>query len=69
MDDLRILPVVLIGIGLLMVWGGLSGESPVARVRTILTRGGVQSGPDTSQDNTLKTASIQRYQVRRDYLA
>ncbi len=69
MDDLKVLPIVLIGVGVLMVWGGLSGNNPVARVRQILTRGGVQTSPDTSADNTPQSQTLQRYQVRRDYLA
>lgn len=68
MEDLEILPIVVLGIGLLLVWGGLSGESPVARVKQILTKGGVQSPPD--ETSTVSTSLAPgTYTVRRDYLA
>lgn len=70
MDDLEILPLVLVGVGLLMIWGGLSGENPVVRVKSILTRGGTQSAPSTNNETTtLTTRSPSTYTVRRDYLA
>ena len=67
MDELDPLPIVIAGIGILMVWGG---ESPVQRVKSILTKGGVQSG--TAQTTTVTadpTNSLNRIQVRGDYLA
>lgn len=68
MDDLEILPILLVGVGLLMVWGGLTGQNPVVRVREILTRGGTQSAPAT-EPATATTYSPTTYTVRRDYLA
>lgn len=67
-EDLKILPLVVLGIGLLLVWGGLSGESPVGRVKEILTRGGTQSPPSESSTVTTQVAPG-TYTVRRDYLA
>lgn len=68
MEDLEILPIVLVGVGLLMVWGGLTGNNPVTRVRQILTKGGTQSAP-ASQASAVTTVAPSTYTLRRDYLA
>lgn len=48
MDDLRPLPIIVLGLGVLLIWGGLTGQSPVRRIKAVLTRGGVQSGKESS---------------------
>lgn len=68
MDDLEILPIVLLGVGVLMVWGGLTGENPVTRVKQVLTRGGTQTAPSSASDST-GTVATSFYLPRRDYLS
>jgi len=71
MEDLDVLPIVVIGIGLLLVWGGLTGESPVARVKQILTKGGTQSPPAETATPAVTTTTVypSTYTIQRDYLA
>ena len=77
MEDLEVLPVVTLGLGALLIWAGLTGVSPVQRVKQILTQGGIQSNPvaghTTNPANTTQgsgTVYVQPlYTQKRDYLA
>lgn len=72
MEDLRPLPIVVLGLGIFLIWGGLTGQSPVQRIKNVLTRGGVQSAPEQQLTNTTGTISTGQgytYTVRNDYLA
>lgn len=68
MEDLRPLPIIVLGLGALLIWGGLTGQSPVQRIKNVLTRGGVQSGV-ASTTPTTTTVGVSTYTVRSDYLA
>jgi hypothetical protein len=67
-EDLNPFTLVIGGIGVLLIWGGISGQSPVGRIKSILTRGGTQSAPATTTTATSVSTSA-TYTVRRDYLA
>lgn len=71
MEDLRPLPIVVLGLGIFLIWGGLTGESPVQRIKNVLTRGGVQNAPQEVQASTTGTLPTGQttYTVRSDYLA